>query len=236
MNGFYHATNMLNDLTNTNCVADSNKNQNNYRFKLIYFDDRGKADLIKLIFACASNTFEDIKIKQSEWSLYKSFMPFEQLPVLIVNDQMKIAQTNTICRFLANYFGLNGSNDLESIMCDMIVEQLRECADSVIFCMQELDHQKRAQMYSRFQSDTLLKTLNGFEKILTINKSKYIVGSRLTWADLAMVNAWEWLDETSRRLFDQYDLVKSHYEFIRRIPLVAEWFAKQTPLRVLKTA
>lgn len=85
-------------------------NKHSYKFKLLYFEDRGSADLIKLLFSIADQQYDSVQIKQSEWSTYKPFMPFEQLPVLVINDDIRIAQTNAICRFLANLFNLEGKS------------------------------------------------------------------------------------------------------------------------------
>jgi hypothetical protein len=96
-----------------------------YKFKLIYLEDRGNIDLIKLIFAFAGKEYENIQIKQTEINLYKKFMLFESLPVLIIanddnNDEIRLAQSNTICRFLAYNFNLNGLNEIDAFVCDMI--------------------------------------------------------------------------------------------------------------------
>lgn len=88
----------------------SNTVRKNYKFKLLYFEDRGSADLIRLMFAVAQHHYEPIQIKLSEWNHYRAFMPFEQLPVLVLNDDIRIAQTNSICRFLASYFKLSGND------------------------------------------------------------------------------------------------------------------------------
>nr|UOU03294.1 glutathione S-transferase sigma 5 [Brachionus rubens] len=211
-------------------------NGNGIKFKLIYFEDRGKADLIKLLFAYSNQSYEDVQIKPLEWNFYKSLMPFEQLPVLIVNDEIKIAQAITIARYLANKLNLNGSNDTESILCDMVVEQLRECGDYATQIMQEIDINKRNLMTQKFSNDILTKTLNGFEKMLSVNSGKYIVGNKITWADLALVNGLEWLDELGKQILNYYPFVKMHNEYIRNIPQVNEWFRLQKPLRVFKKA
>ena len=207
-----------------------------YKFKLIYFEDRGAADLVKLLFAYAEFAYEDVQIKQSEWNSYKSFMPFEQLPVLVINDEIRIAPTNTICRFLASCFSLNGNNEIELITCDMISEQLKECSDYAVRCLQETDSTKKNLLANKFINDVLPKTLNAYEKMLSLNSGRFIVGNRLTWADLAIVNAWEWLDDMSKQILNRYPLIKSHNEFVRSLPNVAEWFKIQKPLRVLKYA
>ena len=224
-----------NSTTNNTCnVVISPQPNTFYKFKLIYFEDRGKADLIKLMLHLGKQTYEEIQIKQTEWNYYRSFMPFEQVPVLILNDEHKIAQMNTICRFLANRFQLSGKTEIESITCDMIVEQLRECGDHALQAMNETDHAKRIQLTNRFLNETLVQTLVGYEKMLSQNSTKYIVGDGLTWADLALVNGWEWLDHASRKIMANYPLVRSHESFIRTIPEVADWLKKQKPLTVLK--
>ncbi len=96
----------------------------NQKYKLVYSEDRGKADIIKLLFAYVKQPYEDVQIKSSDWQAYKTFMPFEQLPVLIINDELKLAQVSTICRFLGKRFQLEGINETDSIMCDMVSEQV----------------------------------------------------------------------------------------------------------------
>ena len=120
-------------------------------------------------------------------------------------------------------------------MCDMIVEQLKECADIAVQLITETDVLKRIQVYNRFISEILPKTLDGYQKILEYNKiNKYMVGSQLTYADLALVITWEWLEEGCKQLIDLYPLVKSHNIFIKSLPKVAEWFTNQKPLNVQK--
>ena len=105
-----------------------------------------------------------------------------------------------------------------------------------MIALQELDNQRRLNLINRFVNETLTKTLSGYEKMLNMNSGKYIVGNKLTWADLAIINSWEWLDDNSKQLINRYPLVKRHYEFVQSLPEVSEWFRKQKPLRVTKKA
>ena len=116
----------------------------------------------------------------------------------------------------------------------MVNEQLRECAEHTIRSLQETDQSKKQQQMQRFTNETLPKTLNGYEKMLSLNSNKFIVGNSLSWADLALINAWEWLDDHSKRLLSNHPLVETHNEFIRSLPRVAEWLRDQKPLRVFK--
>jgi glutathione S-transferase len=205
-----------------------------HKFKLIYFDDRGPADLIKLILSLNDQQYENIQIKNSEWNNYKQFMPFEQLPVLIVNDLFKLAQTNSICRYLSKIFNLNGANEIESAMCDMVLEQIRECFEQASQSQNELDLNKRFQSANKFLNETLPKTLDGFQKMLGLNNDKFLVGNQMTCADLALINSWEWMDDVSKSVLNYYPLVKNHNECMRKMPKISEFYKSQKPLRVLK--
>ena len=218
-------------------AAAVQKSNANAKYKLIYSEDRGKADIIKLLFAYVKQPYEDVQIKSSDWLAYKAFMPFEQLPVLIVNDgELKLAQVSTICRFLAKRFQLDGANETENIVCDMVSEQLKECADQMSSALQNADSaQKKSAQMSRLLNETLPRTLAGYEKMLNMNNSRFVVGQQLTWADLAIVNAWDWMgDEVRMTHFVKYPLVKKHYEFIRSIAEVEHWFKHQKPLMVIR--
>ncbi len=137
-------------------------NKNSYKFKLLYFEDRGSADLIKLLFAYANQPYDDVQIKPSDWNTYKVFLPFEQLPCLILNDETHITTTNAICRFLANYLHLNGSNEIENSKCDMVNEQLKECADHAMRTLLEADNLRKQQMSFKFINEILPKSLLNF--------------------------------------------------------------------------
>ena len=125
---------------------------------------------------------------------------------------------------------------METIACDMIIEQLRECGDYAFQIMSEMNPVIKKQISNKFLTDILPKTLEGYEKILSQNSGKYIVGDSLTLADLALVNGWEWLDYASRKVLNNYSLVKNHEIFVRSIPEVSSWLKMQRPLTVLKNA
>jgi glutathione S-transferase len=118
----------------------------------------------------------------------------------------------------------------------MIIEQLRECGDYAFQIMSEMNPVIKKQISNKFLTDILPKTLEGYEKILSQNSGKYIVGDSLTLADLALVNGWEWLDYASRKVLNNYSLVKNHEIFVRSIPEVSSWLKMQRPLTVLKNA
>jgi glutathione S-transferase len=71
-------------------------------------------------------------------------------------------------------------------------------------------------------------------KTFVVGSGKFIVGNSLTWADLALVNGWEWLDDISKQLVLSYSIIRNHNEFIKSLPKVSQWFKSQKPLTVFK--
>ena len=51
-------------------------------YSLHYFDGRGRAEIIRLIFVYAGQKFRDIRHSFEEWPKLKSEMPLGQVPVL----------------------------------------------------------------------------------------------------------------------------------------------------------
>ena len=69
------------------------------RYKLIYFNLKGRAEFIRLIFAVAGVEFENAIVPFTDWDELKPTFPFAKLPVLeIDNGQTKhvIAQSHAI--------------------------------------------------------------------------------------------------------------------------------------------
>ena len=97
------------------------------KYKLIYFNFRGRAEVARHLFDLAGQEFEDKRLSFDEWRSFKADFPFQQLPVLEVTEEQdgktyRIAQSHAITRFLAQRFNLAGKNDIERAQCDMINE------------------------------------------------------------------------------------------------------------------
>lgn len=101
--------------------------------------------------------------------------------------------------------------------------------------IQEIDPTKKQLLRTKFVNDILPKALNEFEKMLSLNSGKFLIGRTLTYADLGLVNAWEWLDEgIGKQILNEYPLIKNHNTFIRTIPCVNEYFQSLKPLNKIR--
>ena len=79
--------------------------------------------MARLIFAQAGVKYEDKRVDKEEWGQLKPSTPTGALPLLEV-DGKQITGSVVINRFLAERFGLAGSNDVENAEIAGIIDVL----------------------------------------------------------------------------------------------------------------
>ena len=60
------------------------------QYKLYYFNARGRAESIRLIFAAAGQKYEDFRFKGDEWAQFKSKSPNGKAPFLEIRNGTKV--------------------------------------------------------------------------------------------------------------------------------------------------
>ncbi|GMS85835.1 hypothetical protein PENTCL1PPCAC_8010, partial [Pristionchus entomophagus] len=93
--------------------------------KLIYSNNKGRAEVARQLFHLAGVPFEDFRIPPSDWSSIKAKTPFGQVPVLEV-DGKQLPQSFAINRYLAKQFGFAGASSFEAAWVDAIADQLKD--------------------------------------------------------------------------------------------------------------
>nr|AYN44524.1 glutathione S-transferase S6 [Brachionus plicatilis] len=185
-------------------------------YKLTYFDIRGRGEFIRFIFAAANHKFEDNRINPADWSNLKASTPFQQLPTLEIHEDSEtviLAQSKAIARFLADRFGFNGENEIERALIDMYGCQLGDLFDSTV-----------GKNLTNQQFDTILnQNFKFFEDRLNKNGSGFLVGGKISWADIFLSQMTEFLDKYKNMYLDKYPQVKALDEYVRDLPGVKEW-------------
>jgi glutathione S-transferase len=199
-------------------------------YKLIYFNLKGRAELTRLIFNLAGQPFEDNRIEFSDWSKLKNTFSFKQLPVLEVTETdgkvTRIAQSNSIVRFVASRFGLDGKNDLERASCDMICEQIRDIFDSLIHIFLIKNEEEKSSLFDKNVNEKIPDMYRLIQNLLETNKSGFLVGNDVTYTDLALVLSYDWLRDRKEDVLAKLPGLKEHEAKIRAIPRVADHLKK----------
>jgi len=163
-------------------------------YKLHYFNLRGKAELVRLVFAAAGQEYQDIRYNpmppmsadpaiKLDWNdEAKATMPLGQMPVLEVDGQ-KFCQQSAIARFLAKRFGLMGDGELQEFKVDMVVETMwPDVAGKVTKIFYEKEEDKKAVLKQQ-AAEALPKMLEKIEKWV---EGDFVLGDKLSLADLAI--------------------------------------------------
>ncbi len=191
-------------------------------YKLNYFNLRSKAAVIRTIFALADQKFEDYRIDRDgdEWPEFKETLPFKQVPVLEVTENSTtytIAQSMAISRFLANRFGLAGKNELERANADMIIDHVMDILGAVRKIHGQPDGDEKQIKLQKFYNDNCHRMLLDIEKFLEKNESGYLVGDSATYADLYLINLYDWFSDSKGDVLNKLPLLKEHDQRIRSL-------------------
>jgi glutathione S-transferase len=60
-------------------------------YKLYYFNARGRAEPLRLIFAFAGHSFDDVRFERDHWPQYKNHSPTGQAPFLEVSENERLS-------------------------------------------------------------------------------------------------------------------------------------------------
>jgi len=153
-------------------------------YKLTYFNIRGVAEPIRMMFAVAGVPYEDVRVKQEDWPEMKKKFTYGQVPVLQVGEDRTLAQSNAIVRYLAQKFGLNGADDWQNAKIDELSEVLVDFRTEWRKYFMERDREKRTQLKKELFEVIMPRTIGKVEEYKKAKGSKFLVGDKLTWVDI----------------------------------------------------
>ncbi|CAG9858179.1 unnamed protein product [Phyllotreta striolata] len=171
-------------------------------YKVIYFDFTGRAEPIRWLFSYGNIPFTDQRVSREEWVKLKPTTPFGQLPVLEIDGE-PAAQSNALCRYVANLVGLDGKDAKENLAINQIVDAAEDLQKGVIemfFCK---DEDKKKELKAKFvsSSEVLLKNFDDRAG----KNGGYLALNRLTWADIIVVLNYEsWVNSVDQDVFKPY--------------------------------
>jgi len=200
-------------------------------YKLMYFPLRGRGEAIRYICHQAGVPFEDKMIMFDEWSEVKPKTVMGQLPMLEV-DGKQLAQSMSIARYLANELGLSGSSTWEHALCDMYVdgvEDLNPQYAPVYRALFAKDETLKNETWEKFKQSSLGPFLDRYEKFLGENKSGWLVGAQVTWADLVLAEFMDrFVTVYEATVLDKHPNVKAHMMKVHALPNVKK-YVQQRP-------
>lgn len=194
-------------------------------YKLYYFNGRGAAETIRLLFSYGKIDFEDVRIEQDQWPTLKPSTPFGQLPCIEQNGK-KVNQSVAIERFVAKKAKLTGKDEFEDLEIDAVVDTITDLKTKLVPAFFDQNPDSKKTKLEELQKETVPFYLGKFEK-LAENNGGHLVANKLTWADFHFVGnygVFEWADGNGMA---KYPHLKKLKDVVEGLPGVKEWIAKR---------
>ena len=100
-----------------------------HSLKLIYFKMRALAEAPQMLMKFADLNYEYLMswdYFDDDWEMVKPTIPFQQLPILVVDDEHQIAQSTSIMRFLQRLADMEPQDPVVAAKADAILESAQE--------------------------------------------------------------------------------------------------------------
>lgn len=169
------------------------------KMKLYYFDIRGLAEVMRLLFAASKTDYEDFRFpismttpgdfstvvreefdKAKEAGELKAGMG--KVPMLEVGG-VKVGQSKAIERFVAKKVGMFGANDIQSAQIDALCSNVIDIKDAYKAAKEAGKDDKEAAMKKWFD-ETLPEWLAKVEACLPEAPGPWLVGDKMSLADV----------------------------------------------------
>jgi glutathione S-transferase len=91
----------------------------------------------------------------------------------------------------------------------------------------EKDPAKKAELEEKYTAENLPKFIKSMEKRLEENGGQWLVGSDLTWADIALANQFSWIDSFGVEWKKRTPKLEAFQAKIYNMPNIKAWIAKR---------
>jgi len=196
------------------------------QYKLTYFDVRALAEPIRLLFAFQGVEFTDERIPRDQWPAIKPTKPWGNMPVL-EEDGKVLAQSSTILRYLGKKFNMAGGNDFETAKCDELIEAMNDLRQATFKVVMETDADKKKEGETKLRGETFPFYCGKWSGILEKNGTGYLVGNKLSIADLSVGNYLQIFGEVYPGILDSFPALGKHQAVVFNAKGIKDWVEKR---------
>nr|QQF64857.1 glutathione S-transferase S3 [Aphis craccivora] len=195
-------------------------------YKLTYFNFPALAEPIRFLLSYLEIDFEDYRFEREQWPSIKPTMPFGKVPILEIDGKV-LNQSTAICRYLSKKCGLGGSDDWESLMIDIAVDNFTDLRQALSAYAFDTNEVSKAITYVTLINETIPLYMNKFENIVDENDG-YFVNGKLSWADIYFVACLDFFNFMAKvDLLENRPKLQAHKKKILEIPQIKSWVAKR---------
>ncbi|KAG8256048.1 hypothetical protein J6590_077673 [Homalodisca vitripennis] len=194
------------------------------KYKLTYFNGRGRAEAIRWLLVYMDEEFEDVRIDSEDWLKMKQTTPFGQLP-LLEEEGKPICQSLAIVRYLAKKAGLAGNNDWEDLQLDIVSDTLVDLRTPAGAFVRETNEDLKKAKKETYIKETLPFYMKKLDSIVGENGG-YLANKKLSWVDFVFTATLvEFLNQHLGipDVTANYPHLHALAEKVRAIPQIKTW-------------
>ncbi|XP_007516586.2 glutathione S-transferase-like [Erinaceus europaeus] len=143
---------------------------------------------------------------------------YGQVPMVEI-DGMNLVETRAILRYIAAKYNLYGKNLKEQAWIDMYVEGLKDLSDMIMFLPLSLPEEKDMNLAYILKRATI-RFFPVYEKALRDHGQDYLVGNRLSWADIQLLEVILMVEECEPSVLSDFPLLQEFKAKISYIPTI----------------
>ena len=154
--------------------------------KLIYGNMRALCEAPQMMLHYADIPYEYKMVWDhygSSWAEVKKDIIFNRLPILIINEDRYIWQSNTIIRYLSNLTKTKPSDEFQLAYCDAVFESTHEMFSPLNPTINMTFGEKYNSNKKKLLEDILPNSLNNFEKLLQNSSGNFFIGNDPYYCD-----------------------------------------------------
>ena len=154
--------------------------------KLIYGNMRALCEAPQMMLHYADIPYEYIMVWDhygSSWAEVKKDIIFNRLPILIINEDKYLWQSNTIIRYLSNLTKTKPSDEFQLAYCDAVFESTHEMFSPLNPTINMTFGEKYNSNKKKLLEDILPNSLNNFEKLLQNSSGNFFIGNDPYYCD-----------------------------------------------------
>lgn len=192
---------------------------------LFHYDEaRGRMESVRWLLAAAGVEYEEKFIHTNE-DLEKlrsdGVLMFQQVPMVEV-DGMKLVQTRAILNYIATKYNLYGKDMKERALIDMYAEGVADLDEIVLHYPYIPPGEKEASL-AKIKDKARNRYFPAFEKVLKSHGQDYLVGNRLSRADVYLVQVLYHVEELDPSALANFPLLKALRTRVSNLPTVKKF-------------
>ncbi|KAL1771364.1 glutathione S-transferase alpha-3 [Sigmodon hispidus] len=196
---------------------------------LHYFDGRGRMEPVRWLLAAAGVEFEEEYLKtrddlaklRNDMACKNGSLMFDQVPMVEI-DGMKLVQTKAILNYIASKYNLYGKDMKERALIDMYVEGAADLELMVLYYPFMPLGEKDAAL-TTIKDKARNRYFPAYEKVLKSHGQDYLVGNRLSRADVSLVELLYHVEELDSSIMANFPLLKALRTRISNLPTVKKF-------------